>query len=487
LSGQPFPMQVNGVDANWNVVTSAQDSFGVSSTDLTASLPGNTVLVNGSRSLSVTLNGGGSHTVSAYHLNNPQISNGQSPLINIIPQNLDHFAFDQIQGPVNAGESFTVTIRAETNQNQVVGNFTGSVNLAASTGENTISPEVAGPFVGGEWTGAITLTKAEGNVSISASDDASPPHTGTSNLFNVNPGTFQKLQVLLPGEDPLPGLAPGKSGFPQDQLTGVQFDFRVRAVDAYWNLISQATDSIEITSTDSLALIPPRSRLIAGSAILSAIMGTVGNHTISASDITNPSINGDESSVFLVNPGALNHFEIQTISNQTAGAPFQVEIFAADVTGNPLITFNGHAGLESTTGAGTLTPTAIDFIDGYWIGNVTISRAANDVKLTVFDFAGTPHTGESNLFNVNAGTFTRLQILLPGEQSTPGIAPGHTGTIPTQITGDAVPITVNAVDNWWNPVISASGLIGLSSTDFTANIPLDVQLNSGSVSFPTFR
>ncbi|MCK4894717.1 MAG: hypothetical protein KAT07_12150, partial [Calditrichia bacterium] len=431
LSGQPFPIQVNGVDANWNVITSAQDSFGVSSTDLTASLPGNTVLVNGSRSLSVTLNGGGSHTVSAYHLNNPQISNGQSPLINIIPQNLDHFAFDQIQGPVNAGESFTVTIRAETNQNQVVGNFTGSVNLSASTGENTISPEVTGPFVGGEWTGAITLTKAEGNVSISASDDASPPHTGTSNLFNVNPGTFQKLQVLLPGEDPLPGVAPGKSGFPQDQLTGVQFDFRVRAVDAYWNLISQATDSIEITSTDSLALIPPRSRLIAGSAILSAIMGTVGNHTISASDITNPSINGDESSVFLVNPGALNHFEIQTISNQTAGAPFQVEIFAADITGNPLITFNGHAGLESTTGAGTLAPTEIDFIDGYWIGNVTISRAANDVKLTVFDFAGTPHTGESNLFNVNAGTFTRLQILLPGEQSTPGIAPGHSGTIPT--------------------------------------------------------
>ncbi len=487
LAGQPFPIQVNGVDAHWNVVTSAQDSFGVSSTDLTASLPGNTVLINGTRSLSITLNSGGSHTVSAYHLNNPQISNGQSPLISIIPQNLDHFAFEQIQSPVVAGESFTVTIRAETNQNQIVGNFTGSVNLSSSTGNNTISPDVAGPFVAGEWTGTVTLTKAGSNVSISASDETTPPHTGTSNLFNVIPGAFQKLQVLLPGEDPLPGVSPGKSGSPQDQLTGVQFDFRVRAVDANWNLITQASDSILLSSTDSLALIPERSKLISGSAVLSAIMGTVGNHTISASDITNPSINSDESSVFLVNPGALDHFEFQTISTQTAGAVFQVEIFAADVTGNPLITFNGHARLESTTGPGTLTPTEIDFVDGYWNGNVTITRAANDAKLSVFDFAGTPHTGESNLFDINAGNFTRLQILLPGEQSTPGIAPGKTGIIPTQITGDAVPVTVNAVDNWWNPVISATGLIGLSSTDITANIPLDQQLNSGTVTFSTFR
>lgn len=487
LSGQPFPIQVNGVDAHWNVVTTAQDSFGVSSTDLTASLPGNTRLINGIRNLSVTLNDGGVHTVSAYHLNNPQIANGQSPLINIIPQNLDHFAFEQISGPVTAGESFTVTIRAETNQNQIVGNFAGSVNLTAATGDNTISPQVAGPFVGGEWTGSITLTKAASNVSISASDDATPPHTGTSNLFNVNPGAFEKLQVLLPGEDPMAGVAPGKSGFPQDQLTGLQFDFRVRAVDAYWNLITQATDSIEMTSTDSLALIPTKSRLISGSATLSAIMGTVGNHTISAFDITNSSIIGDQSTVFLVNPGALDHFELQTISNQTAGAPFQVEIFAADVTGNPLITFNGHVRLESSMGTGTVTPTEIDFIDGYWNGNITITKAAVNVKVSCSDFAAQPHTGESNLFDVNPGTFTRLQILLPGEISTPGIAPGKEGNVETQITGDALTVTVNGVDNWWNPVPSAATTVGLTSTDENANLPLDAPLSSGSVTFNNMR
>ncbi|MBN2367274.1 MAG: Ig-like domain-containing protein [Calditrichaeota bacterium] len=487
LAGQPFPIQINGVDANWNVVTSAQDSFGVSSTDLSASLPGNTVLVNGSKNLSITLNSGGAHTVSAFHLNNQQVANGQSPPINVIPQNLDHFAFEQIQGPVTAGDAFTVTIRAETNQNQVVGNFTGSVSLTASTGENTISPAVAGPFVGGEWTGSVTVTRAASNVTISASDDASPPHTGISNLFNVNPGPFNRLQVLLPGEDPMPGVVPGKTGQPLDQFTGVQFDFRVRAVDAHWNLITQATDSIELNSSDTLALMPDKSKLINGSATISAIMGTVGTHTISSSDITNTSITGGISSPFVVNPGNLDHFEFQAISDQTAGNEFQVQIFAADITGNPLPGFNGHARLESTTGEGTISPTQIEFVDGYWNGRITITRAASNVKISCLDFAADPHSGESNFFNVAPGQFTKLQILLQGEQGTPGIAPGKTGSVSTQLAGDAVAVTVNAVDNWWNPVPSASGVIGLTSTDPSANIPLDEALSSGTITFTAFR
>jgi hypothetical protein len=486
-SGQPFPIQVNGVDAHWNVVISATDSFGVSSTDLTASLPPPTVLMNGTRSLSITLNDAGTHTVTSYQLNNPQISNGQSPPINVIPQNLDHFAFDPISGPVTAGVSFTVTIRAETNLNQIVGNFNGMVNLTASTGDYTVLPDQAGPFVSGEWTGEVTLTKAGSNVSITASDDAAPPHSGTSNLVNVLTGPFTKLQVLLPGEDPHSGVAPGKSGTPSDQFTGAQFDFRVRAVDDYWNLVTSSADSIQMESSDTLALIADKSKLVNGSATISAIMGTVGTHTISASDISNVTITGGVSSTFLVNPGDLDHFEFQSIADQTAGTEFQVQIHAADVAGNPLSGFNGHARLESTTGAGTLSPTQIEFVDGYWNGRLTITRAGNNVKLTCLDFAATPHSGTSNLFNVNPGTFTRLQILLPGEQSTPGLNPGKTGTVETQISGDAVAVTVNAVDNWWNPVPSATGLIGLTSTDASANLPLDASLSSGSVTFTTFR
>ncbi len=486
-SGQPFSIQVKGVDAHWNVVPTATDSFGISSTDLSASLPENTVLINGSRSLSVTLNSGGQHSISAYHLNNPSIANGQSPYINVIPQNLDHFAFSQIQSPVVAGEPFEITIRAETNLNEVVGNFTGQVHLEVTTGANTILPQQIGPFVNGEWTGELTVTKVGSNVSITASDDADPPHTGTSNMFSVVPGPFQKLQVLLPGEEPLPGVSPGKTGTPLDQFTGTQFDLRVRAVDNYWNLITQVTDSIYLTSTDELALIPEKSKLLNGVAVLSVIMGSAGVHTITASDITNTNITGDVSSSFLVNPGTLDRFIFQTIAVQTAGLDFNVEIFAADAAGYPISGFNGHARLTASTGEGTLTPTQIQFVDGYWNGKLTITKAMTNVKLTCLDFAAQPHTGESNLFDVNAGPFTRLQILLPGELSTPGLSPGKQGTVETQIVGDALAVTVNAVDNWWNPVISASALVGLTSTDQNANLPMDATLSAGSVTFSSLR
>lgn len=486
-SGQPFPIQINGVDAHWNVVTSASDSFGISSTDLTASLPGNTTLVNGTRNLSITLNGTGMHSISAFPLNNPQIANGQSPYINVIPQNLHHFSFTPISSPVTAGSPFEITIRAETNTNQLVGNFTSYVNLTASSGQSTIIPEQVGPFVAGQWSGQVTLTKAGSNIYITASDDALPPHTGSSNLITVLSGTFTKLQILLPGEDPQPGIAPGKIGTPLDQLTGVQFDFRVRAVDSYWNLISSATDSIAITSSDPLALFPQRSKLTSGTVTLSAIMGTVGMQTLSATDITNASITGDMSSGFLVNPGALDHFEFQVIGDQTAGIQFPVQIFAADITGNPLTSFNGNGRLEVSTGNGTITPTQIVFIDGYWNGDVTLTKAANNVKIFCYDYVATPHSGESNFFNVTPGTFTKLQILLPGEVSTPGIAPGKTGNVGTITAGDAVAVVVNGVDNWWNPVTSASATIGLTSSDPNANIPMDAPLNAGTVTFSTFR
>jgi hypothetical protein len=352
---------------------------------------------------------------------------------------------------------------------------------------NTVFPEQGGPFVNGEWTGQVTLTKVATSVSITASDDADPPHTGTSNLFTVIPGTFQKLQVLVPGENPQPGVTPGKTGTPLDQFTGTQFDFSVKAVDAYWNLVTQIVDSILIVSTDALALIPSKSKLTNGQVTIAAIMGSVGTHTITASDITDPSITADISSSFLVNPGSLDHFEFQAITNQIAGDEFWVEIFAADVAGNPLTGFNGHSRLESTTGDGTLAPTEIDFVDGYWNGNVTITRAVANVKLTCSDFAAQPHTGESNLFEVTPGTFTRLQILLPGEISTPGIAPGKEGNVSTQITGDALTVTVNGVDNWWNPVPSATTTVGLTSTDENANLPLDAPLSSGSITFNNMR
>jgi len=485
--GKPFPIIINGVDSYWNVATTANDSFGVSSTEAFASLPEPTKLNNGSRNLSVILNEDGSHTISAFHLSNQQIQNGQTPYINLIPQNLDHFTIEQINGPVAVGQSLQITIRAETNENEKVFSFNGNVNLSASTGTGTVIPEIVGSFVNGEWTGEVFLTRASNDVYLTASDEATPTHSGLSNQFSVLAGEFKRLQVLLPGENAQPGSIVGKTGKSSDQQTGVQFDIIVLAVDEYWNLVTNVTDSIKLLSSDQLAIFQGRNKLINGNTTISILMGSAGKHTITAEDISDRYKLAGISSLLNVNPGNLNHFVFQTISNQIAGNEFELNITATDVVGNPVAGFNGHARLQSTTGEETFSPTEIDFVDGAWSGKLSVTKAAENVQLTCLDFASTPHSGQSNTFNVEPGEFTKVQILLPGETATPGKSPGKTGEVGTQLAGDAVVVIVNAVDNWWNPVSSANGTIGLSSTDGNANLPLDANLNSGSVTFNDMR
>ncbi|MCB9502700.1 MAG: hypothetical protein H6696_12255 [Deferribacteres bacterium] len=485
--GVPFAIAVNAVDNWWNIVTSVNDSFAVSSTDPLASVPDATTFFNGSRNLSITLNTEGGQTISAGSLNVPGISNGQSPAITVLPSNLHHFTISQISGPVVAGEPVSVTIHAQTNTNTLVSGFNGSVGLSASSGGGTASPTTIGPFVNGEWSGEIQMTKAATDVTVTVSDGATPAHEGVSNPFNVIPGEFNKLQVLLPGETWQPGVSPGKSGLPVDQQTGIQFDVHIQAVDAWWNLVNTESDSVKISSTDTLALLTERGKLISGKVSFTVIMGLAGTHSFTAFDISDNTKLSGLSSAFNVNPGNLDHFEFESISQQSAGNAFGVKITAVDGAGSPVAGFNGHAKLQSSTGAATLSPAEIVFVDGAWQGNVTITKSANQVHLTCLDFAATPHTGQSNDFVVSAGEFVSLQIILPGETATPGVSPGKTGEVKAQITGDAFLVQVAGVDRYWNPVPTATGTVGLASSDPAANLPVDAAMQNGSVSFSTLR
>ncbi len=485
--GVPFAITVNAVDANWNIVSTVNDSFAVSSTDVLASIPPSTIFLNGSRYLSITLNSQGAQTISAVSLDVPGIVNGQSPAITVLPANLDHFTISQITGPVVAGEAIAITVQAKTNTNTLVAGFNSTVSLSASSGEGTVSPATIGPFVNGEWSGEIKLSKAEMNVIVSVSDGATPAHEGDSNPFTVIPAKFSTLQVLLPGESATPGVSPGKSGLPNDQQTGIQFDVIVQAVDDHWNLVNSISDSIRLISTDSLALLTERGKMQSGKAIFTTIMGLAGTHTFTAFDLSDVTKLSGLSSALNVNPGNLHHFSFENITDQTAGGAFSVKITAVDQAGSPVAGFNGHAKIESSTGVGTLSPAEIVFVDGVWQGNVTITKATNQARLSCFDFAAPPHQGQSNDFTVDAGEFVQLQIILPGETTTPGIAPGKTGEVKAQITGDAFLVQVAAVDRYWNPVPAASGLVGLASSDGNANLPVDTALQAGSATFTTFR
>src|SRR5439155_3486964 len=84
---------------------------------------------------------------------------------------------------------------------------------------------------------------------------------------------------------------------------------------------------------------------------------------------------------------------------------------------------------------------------------------------------------------VNAGGFTKLQLLLPGETAAPGTSTGKTGTPLAQTAGTAFSVTVNAVDANWNVVNTVIDTVSLTSSDSNAALPGSAALSAGSQTF----
>src|SRR5439155_14829301 len=95
---------------------------------------------------------------------------------------------------------------------------------------------------------------------------------------------------------------------------------------------------------------------------------------------------------------------------------------------------------------------------------------------------GTKPASTSPAITVNAGAFTKLQLLAPGETAAPGTATGKTGAPATQTAGAAFNTTVNAVDANWN-LVSTNDTLTMAASDVNAVVPGNAALTNGVKSF----
>src|SRR6266481_166865 len=107
-----------------------------------------------------------------------------------------------------------------------------------------------------------------------------------------------------------------------------------------------------------------------------------------------------------------------------------------------------------------------------------ISATVTSTDIT--DGAKTANTSPST--TINAGTFAKLQLLLPGETAAPGTASGKTGTPVAQTAGSPLLVTVNAVDANWN-LINTNDTVAITSSDANASLPSNAALVAGTQSF----
>ena len=488
--GDAFTIRVRACDSSWNTVASVTSLIAVTSSDASADLPGQTMLLQGEIQLPVTLNADGVFTFSATDESDLTIPEATSATVTATA--LQGFEFTRInQKNQYAGQSMAITLYAVDAVGNTVNGFSGLVRLSEITsfGEGRISPELV-TLSGGTWSGNVTLYRADetainrGNVNIYAKLDSDPSKNGTSDPFSVHPGPFSRIQIVLPGQDPLPGSVSGVEGDPATQAATELFSVDVYAADGFWNPVP-SSDVVRITSSDPAASTPVSGALAGGYAAFQISLGTVGTQTLTVTDQTNGSITGMTSVDIQVIASSAQQFVIDPVNGPlTAGSPVSVTVRAADLAGNTIPDFSGDAIFSANTGPGSTSPEAITFTNGVWTGNMVFRGAGGAVSFTCSDFSSPPHTGTSNNFTVIPGPFTGLQVLLPGESPQGGTQDGVTGMPEDQNAGSSFNLTVRAVDNYWNVVPGVTDLVGLSSTDLFAGMPAETTLVNGSLTFP---
>src|SRR5213078_3383965 len=131
-------------------------------------------------------------------------------------------------------------------------------------------------LVAGTKNFSVTLNTA-GNWTVTASDITTPAMTANTSPAITVPGTFVKLQLLVPGETAAPGTGSGKTGTPTSSTAGTAFNITVNAVDSFWNTVTTAADTVDITSTEPNATLPADAALVSGTRNLSVTFKTAGS------------------------------------------------------------------------------------------------------------------------------------------------------------------------------------------------------------------
>lgn len=374
---------------------------------------------------------------------------------------------------VVAGTPFEVTIEAR-NVNGLAADVSQDTPLALTlnTGNGTLGGTLTATLIQG--TSTVTFTNVTYSLAESGVVLAVARTTGddlvaaNSSAFDVSPGAFAALQLLMPGESAAPGSVSGKTGTPSNRAVGVSFDVTLRAVDAHWNPIS-TNDTVAITSTDTTATLPADASLVGGTATFAVTFYDAGSHTVTASDVTHADIADGVGSATTVDAGDQS-ITFGALADATYGdAPVSLSATASSALAVAFSVTSGPATVSGTTltltGAGSVTVEASQSGNANWNAATSVSRTFAVAAKTV-----TPHitaqdktydgTTSATVERTLAGTVSGDDVGVAG--GTPTFADADVGTNKT-VTVTGLTLTGNDAGNY-----VLSGTTAMTTADITS-------------------
>ncbi|MHA3774436.1 M36 family metallopeptidase [Verrucomicrobiota bacterium sgz303538] len=165
----------------------------------------------------------------------------------------------------------------------------------------------------------------------------------------------------------------------------------------------------------------------------------------------------------------VHHFAIAPIASpQVRGVAFLASVTAQDINNAVITNYSGIPNLTATgsSGIAAITPAKTgSFVDGAWVGNVTVSTFDTNVVLKVDDGAG--HSGLSNSFDVSSSSsvdhFTWSTVPSPQVMDTP------------------FAVTITATDAGNNPVSNFNGSADMAVLASAPVPPIGAGTSSSSV------
>jgi len=220
---------------------------------------------------------------------------GTAPVTLPNPAGLASFEWQVIPSPQYAGESISVMILAKDESGNSYP-YNGGAALSTTRG-SYVQPTIVS-FSAGVCGTNVVVTLAESLALQCFAGTVS----GTSNVFEVQPGIPKRLVAILPGEQLAPGIPGGRTGQPTNQTAGDTFSLLVYLTDGWFNQRSR-DDSVYFGSNDRFALLPAGGQLSSGAGSFKAGLRAAGQRRIYALPARGESLLADTSSAVNVIPG----------------------------------------------------------------------------------------------------------------------------------------------------------------------------------------
>jgi hypothetical protein len=380
--GSAVDVTVSAYD-NWdNLATTYTGTVTFTSTDGSAMLPADTMLVGGTVTVPVTFQSTGNQTVTATDTVTASIDGTSDPISvsAVLPGAATHFEVTAVPS-ATAGSAFDITVEARDAANATATGYSGTVHLTTTDAAGTVAADAT--LVSGTGQLSVTLRTA-GAHTVTATDTVTASITGSTGAIVVSPAATAHLVVDAPGS----------------ATNGSPVGVTVTAEDAYGNATPAYGGTVEILSSDASADLPADSTLTNGAGVFSVTFNTNGTWTVSAADTADGSIDGVSGPVDVSDapPAPATHFGVVAPADVVAGTPFNVTVTALDATDQTASGYSGTVHLTSSDGAAVL-PADVTLTNGVGIVSVTLATAG-DQTVTATDTVSASITGVSATITV---------------------------------------------------------------------------------------